>query len=264
MQRKTINSKPTFLIRTALVTPLAALLLAGVGCTGGPRIPTGDFDIKVRAAQPQDTYAVFYLPEPDDLDPQASDKEREDNQMLKVARDSIARELLERGKQSTTDVSDHDIDAYMTYGYRVSGRSGTNRSYIPGSSYTVNGRYFSIPGQWTSNNYAYDDQQLWVKIYDWSELIEAGGQTGRILPIWEGTLDYRAQGMNGLQQSEAEYMAMNLLADFPTPRVAGAHERQLFPVDQRLAAIAHMRDPETGVDSTQPTSPETTTLVSDR
>ncbi|MFO0858002.1 MAG: hypothetical protein U0640_11660 [Phycisphaerales bacterium] len=226
------------------LTGLVSIGLSSVLLTGcsGPSKPVGQFEVSLREPavlsenKPQVSpkeYKVLFVGEDSRETNTLSDKERDEMRGLTAARSGIVHELRERGFLVTSNPTDKDIDACVNYGYSCSGERGTQFSSTPGYTYAINGSSYYIPGTATASPYAHDQQTLRIEVFDWNELKNAQFEFGRVRPVWRGSATFTFNGMNGMQQDESEQLAMNLLFDFPVPRITGKAERQFFTTSER-------------------------------
>lgn len=226
-------SPPRIVSLNPLLCVVAAIFIGaiGTGCAGFGR-PKAEFNVQHRTEAPLHSYKVFFLPHDSRDRTGMTDKQLSDMAGLDNLRSAIVNELKERGYQVTSNLQATDISAYITYGYSSQGERGTNYHYQPTQHFRGrNGHWGTIPGYSTASSYAHDDQTIWVAIYDWAELKAANFEVERVRHVWRGQMLQRFQGVNGVTLDEAQSMAMNLLADFPTPRPSGT--REAYPIAER-------------------------------
>ncbi len=225
--------------RLSVAARILSFGLLAIGFASGcASRPTGTFDVAARPDVPRDDYRVFYVPSNDEDRSKMSRDERAEFDGLENLRNALVEELKDRGFQSTSDASAQDIDAYVHYGYSTDGERGTNYTYQPGQTVFLNGTSYTTRGWTTAIPYAREKQQIRVQIYDWSELVAANGEFGRVRDAWRGSMDLWVSGVDGLTYDEARKMAMNLLADFPSPLPGAKPERDVYRLDERVAMDA--------------------------
>ncbi|MBX3378399.1 MAG: hypothetical protein KF678_15505 [Phycisphaeraceae bacterium] len=211
----------------AFVCALAALAAGAslVGCTGSGR-PNARFDVQHRPELPLHSYKVFYMPMASRDRTGLTYTQLSHIAGLDILRNAIAHELTARGYRVTSDLHAPDISAYISFGYKLHHHYGCIQVYadrrgepiiIPAHSY-----------RWRQPQY---DKSIWIDVYDWSELKAAKLEYGRVRSSWRGQMDRRFQSADGLRLGEATTMAMNLLADFPSPRPSGM--REVYPIAER-------------------------------
>ena len=201
--------------RLALATMAICVCMLETGCSTPPR---AEITAHHRPEIDLRSYKVFFINAVEQVHSSSSDLDLRSTRTLEVVRSAIIHELKERGLAATADPSSRDIDALVTFGFSVSSESGTNISSTPGSVYSVKGATYAIGGMTTAARYAYDTHIVWVEIFDLRELRSSNYELDRVRPAWRGTIKYRASGNNGISRDEAETMALNLLAEFPTPQ----------------------------------------------
>jgi hypothetical protein len=220
------------------VRTLSVGFLAIGFATGCASRPTGTFDVAARSDVPREDYRVFYVPLNTEDRSKLSREEREELDGLDNLRAALVEELKDRGFQATTDASADDIDAYVHYGYSTQGERGVNYYHQPGQTFVSGGGSFTTPDWTTAIPYAREKQQIRVQLYDWSELVAAGGEFGRVRDAWRGSMETWISGIDGLMYDEARKMAMNLLADFPQPLPGAKPQREVYGLDERVAMNA--------------------------